>query len=1526
MPKKRTDSGLKKNAKQKKITSEGISLTQPPIPWDWLDHLREIIILADAKSLRIIKTNLICGQILGYSPEEFNELTLESLIDYRSPAVQEKFLEAVHQEESIPKTLSLDLYDKDGDPLRARVTISNMSMEPEGGILLTALLVPDNLEDPERLHSLYRKLIECGDGVPYHRIYNCDDFLYMSPKCQDLLGVSPNELTLSGLREMVIEQNIAIPVSQESGSEETQEKRRLYKSEIRVITPKGEDKWIQDLSVLYFDRDGERIQGTLGILLDITHQKKLEMEAQRVRIQLQAIASTAHILLQGHNWEQSLHNILGRIGRVMKAQRVYLFENFTNQEQGLSCRVRDEWKEEGISSFRNEPDFKSFSYSKPLMKECYEKLSRGNNYTVTLQELPASTQKELKKYNTQSLIYIPISVENLWWGFLELHNCQTARKWREDEIDFLNLMASLIGEALTRVISEEKFQWAHRIYTQAIETARGVPYQFDYDTEQYIFVGSNAEEVLGIPSSQLTYNNLNKYIKETVYFTETHRGTYKDAFKSKKAGQYNVDLKIINDDGEERWINDCAVPNIDPLTHKVIGTLGIFHDVTERYENLKKLREAEEQLSSLVNASPDIICIKDGKGRWLLANQKVLKQYNLQDANYAGKTDAELARCTRSHYDALINCEATDEQAWKNRGISRSQEIVPDSKGSSRIYDLLKVPLFDRDGSRNKLIVLGHDVTELINSRDESIRQKNLIQKITDTSPLLIYIYDRVNHKKVFINQAFTDILGYQQADIDTIKPEDILSRLFSQDSLPFWADNPAEYLAKLSTGNFCESEYCLKTKTGGKRWFLLREIMFEKTPEGIPAQILGFGLDITERKIVQDELKKLHQQYQDIISQSQGLVYKYDSKTQTYEFLGDSSEILPQLESSHLKRDKLLSLFNSQKVLLKEAPPSAAEYFEQFVAGKFAIYKVDNQIINPDSTERWLSDCSIAIKDPQTEKFIGALGIFQDVTERNINQKVLETLLKLSEQLLTSQTQEAVGKVLAQRSWDLFHHDAFSLDLYEEKKDAFRVIYSEDTPQGKDHPVEIGTGSIYAKEKMGKETMLGKQTLIHREENESNGSFSPFGFENRKSKSLLFIPVILKGKTVGVATIQSYSKNRFTQKDASLFQAMVDQTASALFRTMAEEARRDSELHYRLLAENSMDIISQISREKRFLYISPSIKTVLGYEPEKVVGTSIYDYLHPDDVSVIDQAIEKARATGQSITMQYRTLHKKGHFVWMESLVHILKDIDLIHPIEIQCSTREITQRKNLETQFIHSQKMELVGHFAGGIAHDFNNLLTSVIGNTELLLTMANDKDPFIKDSLKDILDSAQRGAELTRQLLMFARQKAPEYQLYSPKRMLDDSLLLLKQTLGKTIDIIVDMAEKDYLLMIDPVQIQQMILNIATNARDAMPDGGKLNIKTDYKCLTAEDCINRPLAREGHFFLLRMKDTGLGMSEEIKSHIFEPFFTTKDTGKGTGLGLSVVDGIIKSHHGWIEVESNINKGTEFIIYIPVAETDNI
>jgi signal transduction histidine kinase len=108
--------------------------------------------------------------------------------------------------------------------------------------------------------------------------------------------------------------------------------------------------------------------------------------------------------------------------------------------------------------------------------------------------------------------------------------------------------------------------------------------------------------------------------------------------------------------------------------------------------------------------------------------------------------------------------------------------------------------------------------------------------------------------------------------------------------------------------------------------------------------------------------------------------------------------------------------------------------------------------------------------------------------------------------------------------------------------------------------------------------------------------------------------------------------------------------------------------------------------------------------------------------------------------------------------------------------------------------------------------------------------------------------------------------------------------------------------------------------------MPDGGKLNIKTDYKCLTAEDCINRPLAREGHFFLLRMKDTGLGMSEEIKSHIFEPFFTTKDTGKGTGLGLSVVDGIIKSHHGWIEVESNINKGTEFIIYIPVAETDNI
>ena len=1524
MPKNHSNSESRNIARQKASSAKEETVVQPPIPWDWLDHLRELIILADAKSLRIIKANKICQQILGYTPAELSKLTLESLIDCKSPAVQESFLKAVHEENSIPKTISLDLYDNEGDAMRARVTLSNLSAESEGGILMTALLIPDNLEDPDRLHSLYRKLIECGDGVPYHRIYNCDDFLYISPKCQELLGVSPHELTLSGLRDMIIEQNIAIPIQQVPEDEESQERRRVYKSEIRVLTPQGEDKWIQDQSVLYFDRDGQRIQGTLGILQDITRQKKLESESQRVRIQLQAIASSAHILLQGHNWEHSLHTILGRIGRVLKAHRVFLFENDTSPEEGLICRVRDEWKEEGFVAYRQDSEPPVLSYSKPLMKDCYENLSHGNHYSVSMEELDSVRQKELLQYNTQSMIFIPVSVENRWWGFLELHDREHPRQWGEDELDFLNLMASLIGEALTRHISEEKFRWAHRIYTQAIETARGVPYQFDYETEQYIFVGTNAEEVLGIPSNQLTYGNLNKFIQETIYFSGNPKGTYKEAFKNKRARQYNVDLKIITPSGEERWINDCAVPSIDPLTGRVLGTLGIFHDVTERYENLKKLKEAEEQMSSLINASPDIICLKDGEGRWLLANQTELKLFHLEKVDYIGKKDTELAKYANQFTEAFLNCENTDEKAWNNRTITHSQEIITSHDGTSKILEIIKVPLFDASGNRKKLVVLGHDVTELVKSRDESIHQKNLIQKITDTSPLIIYIYDRINRKNMYLNQSFTDILGYQQEEIKELSPGEIQDMFFDSDSQPGWIDNPEKYLTLLASGQYHEREHCLKTRSGDKRWFILREIMFEKAPDGTPAQILGFGLDITERKKVQDDFQILHQQYQDIISQSQGLVYRYDDKTQTYEFLGKESESFLGITGNKIHRNKFLSLIKSTTILQNNAPQSATDYFDQFKEGKFSIYRVDNQLIKPDGTERWLSDCSIALKDPQTGEFLGALGILQDVTERKLHQKVLETLLKLSEKLLMAQTSKEVGEVLAHFSWDIFHYDAFSFDIFDENENVFKVIYSEDTPRGSIHPIEIGTGDVYAKSRMGLEAMRGKQTLIHRKSLDESKSSYAFGFVDRVSLSLMYIPIIRMEHPIGVATIQSYFSNRFDQNDVNLFQSMVNQTASALLRTMAEQDRRDSERHYRLLADNSMDIITQISSSRKFLYISPSCLTVLGYDPAVAIGSYIYDIVHPDDVSLFEEAILKAKSTHQSITLQYRTKHKQGHYLWLESVIHIPKEINPDNPVEIQCSSRDITQRKNLETQFIHSQKMELVGHFAGGIAHDFNNLLTSVLGNTELLLTMVEDKDPFFAEALKDILDSAQRGATLTRQLLLFARQTAPEYQLYSPKRMLDDSLILLKQSLGKEIEVVIEMSEEDHQVMVDPVQIQQLILNLASNARDSMPAGGKLLIKSKFIVIKPEECINRTQVRPGKFFFLSIKDTGMGMSDEVKEHIFEPFFTTKDIGQGTGLGLSVVDGIVKSHNGWIEVVSTRDSGTEFMIYFPLPEEE--
>src|SRR3982751_5530855 len=256
-----------------------------------------------------------------------------------------------------------------------------------------------------------------------------------------------------------------------------------------------------------------------------------------------------------------------------------------------------------------------------------------------------------------------------------------------------------------------------------------------------------------------------------------------------------------------------------------------------------------------------------------------------------------------------------------------------------------------------------------------------------------------------------------------------------------------------------------------------------------------------------------------------------------------------------------------------------------------------------------------------------------------------------------------------------------------------------------------------------------------------------------------------------------------------------------------------------------------------------------------------------------------------------------------------------------VQGIARDVTERKRLEWQLAQSQKMEAVGQLAGGIAHDFNNLLTAILGNAQLAqFDKALSRD--LQECLTEIASASHRAAALTRQLLVFSRQEQIDRRPVSLSTTLGDFMKMLRRIIGEHIDVRLTVSPDVPAVLADAAQIEQVALNLAVNARDAMPDGGRLLIEIDQVVLAESGGSSGSTGPPGHYARLRFTDTGRGIQSDVRQRIFEPFFTTKPVGEGTGLGLAVVYGIVRQHDGFIEVASVPGEGTRFTVYLPAVD----
>ncbi len=427
----------------------------------------------------------------------------------------------------------------------------------------------------------------------------------------------------------------------------------------------------------------------------------------------------------------------------------------------------------------------------------------------------------------------------------------------------------------------------------------------------------------------------------------------------------------------------------------------------------------------------------------------------------------------------------------------------------------------------------------------------------------------------------------------------------------------------------------------------------------------------------------------------------------------------------------------------------------------------------------------------------------------------------------------------------------------------------------------------------------------------------------SRGAPSLDWLGVPLKAgdKTFGVLVVQSYSeKSRFGKKEAEILMFVSQQVAGAILQRRSQEALRRSEERYRSQVQSAVYGLYRSSIHGKFLDVNPALVQMLGYSsPEELYAMDMASdlYANPEQRQIfVNEFSHSQRIEG----VETRWKRKDGKII----TVRLSGRAGLKYPGEpesFEMIAEDITERRMLEEQLLHSQKMEAVGRLAGGVAHDFNNLLTVIKGYSELMLNEVTEKDPM-RAEVEEIRRAAERAASLTRQLLAFSRRQVLEPKVLDLNTIIGNMQKLLQRLLGEDVQLQVSLRPDLGHVKADPGQVEQVIMNLAVNARDAMPQGGKLTIETRNHVIDETYAREHAVVHAGRYAMMAVSDTGIGMDQETVSHIFEPFFTTKETGKGTGLGLSTVYGIVKQSGGYIWVYSEPGRGTSFKIYLPIVE----
>jgi PAS domain S-box-containing protein len=545
-------------------------------------------------------------------------------------------------------------------------------------------------------------------------------------------------------------------------------------------------------------------------------------------------------------------------------------------------------------------------------------------------------------------------------------------------------------------------------------------------------------------------------------------------------------------------------------------------------------------------------------------------------------------------------------------------------------------------------------------------------------------------------------------------------------------------------------------------------------------------------------------------------------------------------------------------------------------------------------------------------EQSVGRMWSFRDVTDRKRAEQIQLATYRISEaahaagnlQELFGAIHTIVGGLMPAKNFYIALYDAANATL---SFPYFVDEYDQDFP-----PKLLGKGLTEYVLRTGQPLLVTPDVQA---ELERRGEVELIG---TPSIDWVGVPLKIGDRAIGVLVAQSYTPGvRYRDREKQILQFVSTQVAMAIERKRAEEQLQASERKYRLLFETSPEAMFVYDHDTlRILAVNEAATARYGYSEQEFLGLTLHDIRPPEDQSQRELEHElRNRPDAGAVRTGIRHRTKDGRTL----------EVDLVaRPIEFAgrparlVLARDVTAQRQLEEQLRQSQKMEAVGQLAGGIAHDFNNLLTAILGSTHLLLHALPPTDPR-RDDAEEIKSAGLRAAELTRQLLAFSRRQVLAPKVLELNAVVANMDRMLRRLIGEDIELATSLDPAAGAVNADPGQLEQVLLNLAVNARDAMPSGGRLTIETAAVRLSEEHTERQHRLPPGEYARLAVTDTGLGMDEATQAHLFEPFFTTKEVGKGTGLGLATVYGIVKQSGGYVWVYSEPGHGTTVKVYLP-------